>query len=726
MLSVFALGAVAQVGIHPVPSAAARKVLMDSVQHRLAMAKTPVDSFRLMYDIFDLAPRAQQFDKGMDVYNMAKRVKSKPARLSILRQMANIAEDNDSLLNIVLREVRATPPGEEQKATELFVKLYITNANASAATEEERQRHLTEIIKKHAELDNSQLVTDDDLYERIERINTICAYLAQMSQGELLTSYFDEFGRLIRRLPKRVDDIENMYYLQVATTYAYIGERLKSVEADRKLIRNLIRIRNAYIREGRSFYNCNINLFHSYRRMLSNYEALSPEEVEKYYNECLKLVDSDPDVAEEFHSKQRAQMYYLMATKQYDKAIDVMLRMRHLAYKAKHPVPLLRMLMTAAKATNNQRVLLDISQEYINSLEEYVESRSHERYRELQVMYDVNQLKNANAELKESQLQDASDYHRNIIFVAIVSIVLLILIGFLVIMYRKAARLSKHLVEVNERLTSESENLRRTQRALIAARDRANSADNLKTEFINNMSHEVEAPLSAIVEYSQLIVDTVAEDKKAYLSKFASIVTLSAELLQTIINDVLTINSIDSGQLSIKRMPVSAKELCVVAVETERKHAGPDVEVVFENADDADTATITTDSLRVEQVLINLVGNGVKFTPSGTVSLRYDFDDDRSHITFTVTDTGPGIGEGEADKIFERFYKGNKYIARAWDSVCRYAALSPDCSAAKWMWTRIIVAVPALLSLSPPHDFWFSEKTLILCMRKIPFEWNTI
>lgn len=110
LLSVFALGAVAQVGIHPVPSAAARKVLMDSVQHRLAMAKTPVDSFRLMYDIFDLAPRAQQFDKGMDVYNMAKRVKSKPARLSILRQMANIAEDNDSLLNIVLREVRATPP----------------------------------------------------------------------------------------------------------------------------------------------------------------------------------------------------------------------------------------------------------------------------------------------------------------------------------------------------------------------------------------------------------------------------------------------------------------------------------------------------------------------------------------------------------------------------------------------------------------------------------------
>lgn len=662
LLSLLVFKGAAQAPIPPVPSGHDRKVLMDSVQRRLAKAKSPVDSLRMMYDIFDLAPQAEKFNKGMDAYRMATRVKSNSARLSILRQVANVTDSNDSLLSIVLREVQRVPESDEQKATELFVRMFITNADAAAATEDERQRHLTEIIKQHAELDNNQIVTDADLYDRIERINTICAYLAQMSQGELLTSYLDEFGRLIRRLPKRVDAIENMYYAQVATTYAYIGEKQKSVDADQKLIRNFLRMRSSFIREGRSFRNYNVNLYHCYRRMLCNYEVLTPAQVEEYYAECKNLVAVDPDVAAEFNSRQRAQIYYLMATKQYHKAIDVMLKERHRAYRAKHPVHLLRMLMEAAKATNNTAVLLDISQEYIKSLEEYVESRSHERYRELQVMYDINQLKSANAELRASQTQVTSSYHRNILIVAVVSIVLLlVLIGFLVVMYRRAARLSKHLAETNERLISESEALRRTQRDLIAARDRANSADNLKTEFINNMSHEVEAPLSAIVEYSQLIVDTVAEDKKEYLSKFASIVTLSADLLQTLINDVLTINSIDSGQLSIKRMPVSAKELCSIAVETERKHATPEVQVVFENADDPGTANITTDSLRVEQVLINLVGNGVKFTHSGTVSLRYDFDADRSHITFTVTDTGPGIGEGEADKIFERFYKGDKY-----------------------------------------------------------------
>ncbi|MDE7025769.1 MAG: HAMP domain-containing histidine kinase [Paramuribaculum sp.] len=644
------------------PSGDMRKALSDSVQHRLAGATTAADSLRMMYDIFDLSPRSQQFDKGLEIYNMATRMNSNVARLGILRQMANVTDDNDSLLNIVLRETLRVPPSDEQRATELFVRMFITKANAAVASEDERQRHLTEIIKKHAELDNDKEINDDDLYERLDRINTICTYLAQMSQGELLTSYLDEFGRLIRRLPKRLDAIENMYYIQMATTYAYIGEKQKSIEADKRLVRNFQRMRNSFVREGRSFRNYNVNLYHSYRRILSNYEALSPEEVETYYAECVRLAKLDPDVAAEFNSKQRAQIYYLMATKRYNEAIDLMLEERNRAYRTKHPVHLLRMLMVAAKATDNKKVLLDATLEYVSSLEEYVESRSHERYRELQVMYDVNQLKSANAELVASQTQAMSAYHRNILIVAVVSIVLLlILIAFLVVMYRRAMLLSRHLSETNDRLTSESENLRRTQRDLIAARDRANSADNLKTEFINNMSHEVEAPLSAIVEYSQLIVDTVAEDKKEYLMKFASIVTLSADLLQTIINDVLTINSIDSGLLSIKRMPVSAKELCTMAVETEKKHAQPGVKVVFENADSDDTATITTDSLRVEQVLINLVSNGVKFTSEGIVSLRYDFNHDRSLITFTVTDTGPGIGENEAEKIFERFYKGDKY-----------------------------------------------------------------
>ena len=642
-------------------SAARRQAISDSIKALLPHATNARDSLHMLYDLFDLSTARTHYDTGMQLYNMEMKLRHISEALSIMRHVAYL-HDNDTVLNQLLTEVRKIPESDEQQCTELYIRMKQTMLTALNATDEERQRHLTEVIKEHAEVDNKIPANEQDLYELIFRLNDICSNLKQMSPGELLTSYLIELGRAIRRIPKNIDAINNLYYTQLADIYSYVGDPKKSVEADQMLIRNLQRMRNAAVRSGRKYCNFDMRLFLCYRRMLSNYAALTPDQIEKYYNACENLMARNADVAAEALSARRARTYYLMATHRYQEAIETMILNRKDPYNEKHPLSLLRMLMTAAKATGNDEVLLNASQEYIATLEEYAQSRSADRYNELRVMYDVSELESQKAEIAASKEKAESTYKSSLVIVGAVFIVLLlILLAWLVLLYRRSTRLTKHLAEANAKLTAESENLHRAQRDLIAARDRANSADNLKTEFINNMSHEVEAPLQAIVEYSQLIVDTVSEEKKGYLTKFASIVTLSADLLQTLINDVLTINSIDSGMLSIKRMPVSAKELCSIAVETESKQAKPGVKVIFENAHDESPATITTDSMRVEQVLLNLVNNAVKFTQEGTVSLRYDFNDDRSEITFTVTDTGIGINEGEAEKIFERFYKGNKY-----------------------------------------------------------------
>ena len=105
LLSLLAFGASAQAAFLPVPSGHERKVLMDSVQRRLAKARTPVDSLRIMCDIFDLAPAPEKFSRGMEAYRMATRLRSNSARLGLLREVANVTDSNDSLLNIVLREV---------------------------------------------------------------------------------------------------------------------------------------------------------------------------------------------------------------------------------------------------------------------------------------------------------------------------------------------------------------------------------------------------------------------------------------------------------------------------------------------------------------------------------------------------------------------------------------------------------------------------------------------
>jgi len=636
--------------------------LSKAVNHNLSLAKSPADSLLLLYDLFDLAPRHEKYNIGKTIYGAATRAGNNEIRLDILRQMANLVQRNDSLHNILLRECLTIPESDEQKATQLFIRIAITNSNAANATDAERQDFLMKILKEYTKLEREQMLTDDDLYNRIYFVNAICAYMACLSKGQLLTQYLDEYGDLVKMLPRHIDAIENTYLTQLANAYTYTGERRKAIEADKALVQNLYRMQNDYLRTGRQYRNYNHDLYNCFMRIMSNYEALTPAELSEYYGNIQKLVAIDPVVAAEFHTSKQAQTYYAMATKQYNKVIELIQDMKGRHKSTVQAVQMLRMLKEAAKAAGNEDVLLQAALEYNDSLEKYVDTRTHERYHELQIVYDVWRLKSTNTQLLASQNEEHIRQHRQIITGGIIGIIILLaFLAAILVSYRKSKKLTKHLAETNRKLSDESENLRLTQHELIAARDKASQADNLKTEFINNMSHEVETPLSAIVEYSQLIADTVTEDKREYIIRFADIISVNAEILQTLVNDMLTINTLDKSQMNVKRLPVSLHDRCATAVATIRKQVKPDVDLIFANKDDAGSSTIITDGPRLEQVLINLLSNAAKFTEEGSITLRYDFNSDRSEVSISVTDTGPGISDEIKNHIFERFFKADKY-----------------------------------------------------------------
>ena len=170
------------------------------------------------------------------------------------------------------------------------------------------------------------------------------------------------------------------------------------------------------------------------------------------------------------------------------------------------------------------------------------------------------------------------------------------------------------------------------------------------------MSREITTPLNAIVEYSHLIVDCADNDKKEYLLRYADIVRLNTELLNTIVHDLLDVGSLEKATLSIKRYPVLVGDICRLSVESVRSYLQPGVTINFEQENAPDTY-ITTDSRRVEQVLINLLSNAAKFTPEGSISLSYRIDRTNNSIIFAVADTGIGIPKGKEEEIFDRFRK---------------------------------------------------------------------
>ena len=237
---------------------------------------------------------------------------------------------------------------------------------------------------------------------------------------------------------------------------------------------------------------------------------------------------------------------------------------------------------------------------------------------------------------------------------------------FLFRLYRRNHKLASNLKNANNQLLTESEKLRQSRADLIRARDQAQKANNLKTDFIKNMSYEVKVPLQAINEYSHLIADCVAHVEPEsgiqsstpaakHLTRFADLIELNSELLTTIIDDVLRLSEIESSSLPIQSQVIQLRRMCEGTLASIKRRTKPGVTMMLDpNVKDID---LFSDPTRLQQILNNLLTNATKFTSSGSIVLSYSLNKDEDAVTFSVTDTGIGINPQNKDKIFDRFVK---------------------------------------------------------------------
>ncbi|HEV8267059.1 MAG TPA: ATP-binding protein, partial [Thermoanaerobaculia bacterium] len=184
---------------------------------------------------------------------------------------------------------------------------------------------------------------------------------------------------------------------------------------------------------------------------------------------------------------------------------------------------------------------------------------------------------------------------------------------------------------------------------LRASEQRALEASEAKTAFLANMSHELRTPLNAVLGFAQLL----ERDRRFAGEEALPIIHRSGEHLLGLIDDVLSISKIETGNLTLAPRPFDLHELIasvksIVAPRAESKGLSLRVEV-----DAALPRFVVADEGKLRQVLINLLGNAVKFTQKGRVSLRVGWHDERA--SFAVSDTGPGIAEEERARLFTPF-----------------------------------------------------------------------
>ena len=194
---------------------------------------------------------------------------------------------------------------------------------------------------------------------------------------------------------------------------------------------------------------------------------------------------------------------------------------------------------------------------------------------------------------------------------------------------------------------------------------KAEEANELKAAFLANMSHEIRTPMNAIVGFSKLIKESSALSPEE-VDGFLDIIADNAQRLMRLINDIIDISKIDSKQLSIYKRPVQLGHLfsnCYRAAEEELDRVNKNhiaIEMSFRSTDAA--LEVVTDPDRLQQVIMNLLNNAIKFTKSGRIVIAYSVIHDLLRVS--VEDTGIGIDSKYLEAVFERFRQINGTLNR--------------------------------------------------------------
>ena len=201
-----------------------------------------------------------------------------------------------------------------------------------------------------------------------------------------------------------------------------------------------------------------------------------------------------------------------------------------------------------------------------------------------------------------------------------------------------------------------------TEAELIAAREKAEQADKLKSAFLANMSHEIRTPLNAIVGFSDLLKNIDAFSKED-VQQFVDTININCSLLLALVNDVLDLSRIEAGTMEFKFTDYDLNGIMREVYESQRLSMPEEVELRLQMPEDT-SLIMKTDVVRLEQVINNLINNAKKFTTQGYISIGYE----KKTIGFVelfVEDTGKGMSQEALEHIFERFYKVDSFTQGA-------------------------------------------------------------
>jgi len=224
----------------------------------------------------------------------------------------------------------------------------------------------------------------------------------------------------------------------------------------------------------------------------------------------------------------------------------------------------------------------------------------------------------------------------------------------------------KSKVQVFMELDTQKRLLKAQVEELRASKEAAEKANLLKSSFLANMSHEIRTPLGALMGFTELLrEDNLEHDKKF---EYLDIMERNGQVLIRLIDDILDLSKVEAGHLEVEHLPFSPRNLTKEVLDLLREKAGKkDIELKFESSPDFE-AEVVSDPTRLRQILTNIVGNAIKFTEKGSVTVTASVvpagRGKSEMLSFLVTDTGIGLDTDQQSRLFQSFVQADNTMSR--------------------------------------------------------------